>query len=238
MATRLAIEQRILRFFAARDESLRGLPIPLSLTTNSPDGSSLLASALGRGTVGANAYDGRHIKMTTGGETAERTRVDNAGFADATFDLTVSPALSGSPSSGEQLLLYPRGLTPDITEQAINDVLRLTHGPHLWIPSLASNAAMENASQITTDFPAVGTPSTGPDFATSVSAVGFQIIGVRAVKVIQTGTAGVGFETAAIVVREGEQLVLSTLVSVGGGSIDVILRNATAKGSSPTSASP
>jgi hypothetical protein len=233
VATLLAIKQRVVRHFAQQDEALAGLPVPLVSTDTTASGQlTIRDTKLARATTSdANHFDKRHVEIveTVASSPALGTI---AVIADGGFDLseiiTVAPAMGAVMQSGTNYIIYPRGLSPDSVTQHINDTLRLTHGPHVWFPSMVTNSDMEDADNLATHFPDVGTPSGTTAYATSADA-GFHLFGTeRAVTLTQAGTADVGFETGNVTVAANENLLLYTVVSVGGFSIDVVLRRVTA----------
>ncbi len=225
--TRLVIEQDIIRVFAPDDEAVSRLDVPQVTTSTAADAVTIVDTALGRGTSNANQYDARDIKVVEGSlgpAVGEISRVDDAGF-DNTSTLTISPALSAALQGGADYILYPRGLAPEIVVNAVNDVLRNTEGPHIWMPSIIDDADFgENDA---TNWAAVGTPSTRAFVSTAGTDEPNVYFGERALHII-ADAASEGATSNSAEVHENETLRVWTVVRCNVGSCIVQLYNVTA----------
>ena len=145
-STRLLIEMAMLRILREFDEVVGLLDVPL-VTTAVGTTTTLKATALGRGSSNAGMYNARQIKIaelvTNGPAVGEIAGVNTGGF-DSDQILTVSPAFTGTAvQSGTDVLIYPRGFSPETLVDAINEVLRNTEAPHLHLVTLGTDADME-----------------------------------------------------------------------------------------------
>ncbi len=226
--TRLVIEQDVVRVFAPDDEAVSRLDVPLTTTDTAANTAGVRDTALGRGTSNANQYDARDIKVVelvgSGPAVGEITRVDDAGFDN--IDLaTVSPTFTAALESGADYIMYPRGLAPEIPVNAINDVLRNTEGPHIWIPSIIDDADFGEADL--TNWAAVGTPSTRAFVSTAGTDEPNVYFGERALHII-ADAASEGATSNSAEVHENETLRVWTVVRCNVGSCIVQLYNVTA----------
>ena len=228
MATRLVYKQDIINIFAARDEALAGLVMPLTFTATGASELQARDKTLGRGTTNPNRYDSLVLEITSkpsgGPSIGETAGVDDAGF-DNTDALTISPGLSTAPKDAGTYNLYPKGLTPELVTEGLNRVLRNTDVPHIWAPSLVNDSDFENNAQ-STDWPVVGTPTTN-DFTTTASVPSNLFLGERSLRVL-ADEAGEGVESLSFHVTETEQVILVTFVRADVDSVIVSLRNQTA----------
>lgn len=224
MPTRVSIEQRLIRLFARHDDALAQFPVPLS-TTSGGSTTTLVDSKLGRGSTDANLFDGRDIKIIekvgSGPEVGEISRIDNAGFASPAT-ITVSPALTQTVEPDTDYLAYPRSLSPHVTVQAINDVLRNTYTWELFVPSMVPDSIFDSdVATIGNNWATVGTPSTGPEWVVTSAHI---LLGTRAIHVIGDA-ADEGIESAEFFVTENDQLLVSVTGRVNVGSMKTILRD-------------
>lgn len=223
MSTRVSIEQRLIRLFARHDDALAQFPVPLS-TTSGGSTTTLVDSKLGRGSTDANLFDGRDIKIIekvgSGPEVGEISRIDNAGFASPAT-ITVSPALTQTVEMSTDYLAYPRGLSPHVTVQAINDVLRNTYTWELYIPSMVPDSIFDSdVLKIENNWADVGSPTT-TDWVVTAAHI---LLGTRAINVI-SDAADEGVTSAEFFVSETDQLLVSVVARVNVGSVKVILRD-------------
>lgn len=226
MATRITLKQRIARILNRADEVVALLPVPLTTTALAADTTSLRDTALARGTTAAGRYDHRAVEIIelVGGGPAigEVAVVTNAGF-DNIDKLTLSPAFSLAVQTGTDYIAWPRGVAPEMVSQHINDLLRATYHPYLWIPSLVGDADFESASLA--NWPDVGAPTeaTAFDAATAANA----LLGERSLR-YQADGIGEGVRSLSFRVTENEQLLLVTFVRALTDAVVVSLYNATA----------
>jgi hypothetical protein len=156
----------------------------------------------------------------------EIAAVDDGGF-NGTSTLTFSPAASTLPPIATRYFLYPLGLSPELLNAAISDVLRETVAPHVHFPSLVADADLTLYSSYVAAVAAgaiatVSTPTTNEYVVTSSGV----FMGERAIHII-ADDADEGFETANFSVTDTESLVVSVFVWVNVGSMDVVLYNTT-----------
>ena len=171
MPTFLVTKQDVLRVLNKRDAAIAGLAIP-GVTTDLGSTTVLNDSQLGFGTSQANKYDGRHVEIIeqvdspgTGAAEGKTFGVDDAGF-DLVDGLTASPALDNTINTATNYLIYGLGLSKRLVEEAVNEVLRETQGPHLFRPSLIADAALDNAL-VTTNWTEVGSLSTPIEYSST-----------------------------------------------------------------------
>ncbi|KKL47526.1 hypothetical protein LCGC14_2334650, partial [marine sediment metagenome] len=173
-------------------------------------------------------YDKRVLEITSvpagGPAIGETAGVDNAGF-DETDALTLSPALTATPKSGGTYNLYPEKITPELLNAGVNRVLRNTHVPHIFAPSLVNDADFENAD-ISTDWPDVSTPST-KTFTATASTPSNLFLGERSLRLL-ADSVGDGVESLSFHVTEREQLMIVCFVRADVDAVTVSLRNQTA----------
>jgi len=206
----------IARLFAYRDEALLGFTYPMTASAGTT--TTLVDTALDRGTIGASAtrFNGREIDiLAAAGETS---RVTEGGY-DGTNTLTLSPPVANVV--GVNYIMWPRGLSTPLVEDEINRVLRGTEAPHVYTPSLLADADFD--ANDTANWPAIGTPV----IAFQTTAVE-QLLGERHL-FIDTDTAGEGFDALLNVrVSEREQLLISAILNQIITSVNVVLYNETA----------
>jgi len=233
--TRAQIKYDVVNYWnAAFDETLERFVMPLVSTGIAGNKLSVVDTVLGRGTVGAADFNARQIEVmeTTTGSPAigEAAGVDSGGF-DGTSTLTFSPAMSDEIQSGMDYMLYGAELSPERLNNEIDRVLRSTEAPFLWFPSLVQDSHMENTGSITTFYATLGTPSTAPEYVTTISQSEHEVLlGERALHVVSDAT-GEGASTAAFAVTERERLLISAFTRVISGSVLVRLYNNTASAS-------
>ena len=194
------------------------------VTTSGGTASTLVDTKLGRGTTDANLFDGRDIKIIekvgSGPEIGEISRVDDQGFATPAT-ITVSPDFTAVVATGTNYLMYPRALSPHVTEQAINDTLRNTYTWELYIPSMVPDSIFDSdVATIGNNWASVGTPST---VAWVVSAANI-LLGTRAINVI-SDAADEGVTSAEFFVTERDTLLVSVIGRVNVGAMKTILRD-------------
>jgi hypothetical protein len=212
----------IVRVFAQRDEVVAMLAVPL---TSTGDGSTttIVDTALGRGTKGSGAYNGRMAEIVAAAHANinDVMGIDDAGF-DGTSTLTGSPATGTALGNAAEYILYPRGLSPELVHTGIDNVLINTEGPWLYFPSLVTDSDL-NAGNVTawTD---VGTPSTTTEF---VATAANTLLGEGSIHVV-CDAADEGFTSDSFNVTEQESLFVSVYVRVATGSCKVQLYNVTA----------
>ncbi len=216
--TRLTLFQDVIRILAALHPATRGLIVP-SPTTSNGTTTTVVDTKLGRGSKDANFYDGCTVYITSGSRIGDIATVNADGF-NSVDTLTVSPTMGGTTTSGDTYALLPPGLSPEIVQDEINRVLRETYGPHLWIPSLATDGDFD-ANELT-NWPAVLTP-TARVFVTTAADV---LFGDRSLQI--TGDeVDAGAESLDIPVTDVETLLISVYVRVATGTMDVQLYNQT-----------
>lgn len=220
--TRLVFFQDIVRHFAQHHPATHGLIVPAP-TTDGGSTTTLKDTKLGRGSRDNNFYDGCTVVMVSGTQAGDIATVDSAGF-NGTDQLTFSPAMGGTgPGSGDNYVLLPPFLAPETVREEINRVLRETHAPHIWIPSLVTDGDMEATDSPPANWPAVSTPS-ARDYITTPANV---LFGDRALQ-LTADAADEGAESLSIPVTDVESVLLSVFVKVVTGSMDVVLRDHTA----------
>ena len=219
MATRITLKQRIARILNRSDEVVAMLPVPLATTTIAGSTTTLRDTALARGTTATGRYDHRAVEITelvtNGPAIGEVAVVTNGGFDNAD-QLTLKPAFSNIVQTGTDYILWSRGVAPEMINQHINDQLRATYHPHLWIPSLVDDADFEEADLAR--WLAVGTPTTR-DFVTTVP-----LLGERQLRLVSDAT-GEGAQTGIFSVVADEQLLVVCFIRVDLGGAQVLLRN-------------
>ncbi len=225
MATFLAIKQRILRHFNQQDEALAMLPVPMSSTGTAAGASNIKDTKLGRSsTSDANRFDKRFVEIVAdagaGPAVGEVSVISDTGY-DKLDDLTVDVAFSAAPIASDNYLIYALGLSPTSVAQYINDTLRLTHGPHLWFPSLVSDAEFEAA----TAWGEIGGSSLGtaPNFLTAAADM---LFGERSLNAI-ADAADEGMHSATFRVHENMTLLVSIMARAEVGTWDVELYDET-----------
>ena len=210
MATRITLKKRIARILNRSDEVVAMLPVPLTTTTIAGSTTTLRDTALARGTTAAGRYDHRAVEITelvaSGPAIGEVAVVNNAGF-DNTDQLTVSPAFSNIVQTGTDYILWPRGVAPEMINQHINDLLRATYHPYLWIPSLVDDADFEENEL--TNWAAVGSPTTR-EFITTPADV---LLGERSLHLV-ANAADEGAQSKVFRGTQGEQLLVSVFIRV------------------------
>lgn len=224
MPTRIALKQDIINVFAARDEALAGLTMPLT-TTSLGSSTTLIDTGLIRGTVNANFYDGRVIEiveLVTNGPAVGSTRgVTDGGISSSNGTLTFLPT-GNTVQTGTDYLIYPLGLTPEMVNEGINRVLRNTDVPFIWAPSLVEDADFEDV--VLTAWADVGSPSPATAFTITVADV---LLGERAIKV-QTDATSEGITSNDFRVTENEQLMIVCYVRAQDDAVIVSLYDSTA----------
>lgn len=169
-------------------------------------------------------YLGTTAAAYTGSETVlnsiqtQSAGVDNGGF-NGTDTLTFSPALSPAPLEGDDYLLFPLGLSLDTVKRAINEVIRNTDVPHLWLPSMVNDSEFAAADQAT-DWPEVSGSSLGTVAFDATAA--HILLGERALHLI-ADAADEGVHSLTFRVTEGERLLFSIVARVEVGTWDVEL---------------
>lgn len=200
---------------------LRRLSMPRTTTTVGTV-STLLDSVLGRGTVASHELDRCQIEIveavTDGPALGEASGVDSSGFTDPAT-ITVSPAFTLAVQTGTDYLIYPPDLSPELVNAEVNNLLRGTEGPHLWWPSLVTDADFEAADL--TNWDAVGAPTTR-EFVTTTANVLFN---ERSLHV--ASAAGVGAQSELFNVHERESLLLAVHARVASGGLTVQLYDET-----------
>lgn len=224
MTTRITLKQRIARILNRADEVVALLPVPLATTTIAADTTSLRDTALARGTTAAGRYDHRAVEIielvASGPAIGEVAVVTNAGF-DNIDKLTLSPAFSLAVRTGTDYILWPKGVAPEMINQHINDLLRATYHPYLWIPSIVDDADFESGLGNWAD---VGSPLP----ATALSTVAADVLlGDRSIH-LQADAIGEGVESNVFRVTEKESLLVMCFVRADVDAVQVILRNETA----------
>lgn len=226
MVTRLLVKQDIINWWNAHlDEVLARYSMPRTTTATAADKLTLRDTALARGTTSENHYDAREIeiveKVAGGPEIGESAVVDDAGFDD-TDKVTLSPAFSDEVQSGTDYQIYGRGLTPEVLNQAINDVLRNTEGPHIWFPSMVDDA--DFGENELTNWAAIGTPLFRSLPATAAPGLLFGEYRLY----ILADAADEGATSNSFPVTERESLLVSVMVRTTALTCTVQLYNATA----------
>lgn len=234
MVTRTNLKYDITNWWNWRFDSVLGrMNMPL-VTTSAAAGSSkltLVDTVLGRGTVGANDYDGREIEImeTTTGSPAvgEAAAVDQGGF-DQTSTLTFSPAMSDEVQSGIDYMLMERSLSAEKLNAAINAVLRGTHGPHLWFPSMCPDGDLEGGTvgdwwgDIGAD-----TPGTREYATTSTNEwIVQQLFGGQSLHIVESGADG-GVKSDVFYVGDTDQLLARFYVQALVGTLTVVMYDET-----------
>ena len=217
--SRVSLEEDIVRILSKRDPDAAQVDIP-GTTTGAGDTSSVIDTALGRGTIRSGRFAGRMIKLTSGSAIGEVSVVTDTGLA-AGGDCTVSPVYSAAPGSGVTYLMFPLGLTSDTVVDALARVLRATEGPHLWAPSLINDSDLDAADL--TQWAAVATPSTR-EFVTAAAT---NIFGERTLHLI-ADAADEGATSNTLNVDPSESLLVAVHIQVNVGTCNVILRRITA----------
>lgn len=138
------------------------------------------------------------------------------------FTGPISAALVTADS--DTYAIWPIGYDPRDVRNTINDVLRNTHGPHLWFPSLVNDSDFEN-NVIATDWPDVGTPATS-DFVTTNTAAIPAFLGERTLSLI-ANAADEGVHSLVFRVHQDQQLLVSVFIRVNVGTFDVELYDET-----------
>ena len=223
MATFLQYIQDVLAIFAEKDESLAGLPIPLSDVTIAST-TTLTSASLARGTQQSTRYDGRRgeIVETSHADINKVWAVDNGGLAGST--ITLSPAISASSGSNIDVLLYALGLSPDTVRRALNEVIRNTDVLHLWFPSLVNDSEFANNAQAT-DWPEIsGSTLSAVAFVTTAAHI---LLGERALH-LTADAADEGAHSLTFRVTEDEQLLFSVMARIEAGTWDIELYRETA----------
>lgn len=205
MATLLTLKERVIRHFNQQDEALAGLPVPLSFTSNGLAGTIVDTKLNRASTSDTNHFDKRYVEVTTdagsGPSVGSLAVIDDTGYTTATGTLAVSPDFASATLSGDSYLLYALGLSPTSVAQYINDTLRLTHGPHLWFPSLVPDAEFEDNDIL--KWADVGSGVTAA-FATDASN---SLFGERQLSVTTTN-ADTGVTSNSFAVTENENLLV------------------------------
>ena len=227
MATRIVLKQRIARILNRSDESVALIPVP-SATTILGTTATVRDTTLARGTTAAERYDHRHVEIieavtdpNTGPLVGEVAVVTNGGF-DKIDQLTVSPAFSNAVQIATDYIIWPKGVAPEMINQHINDLLRATYHPYLWIPTLVDDADFEESDL--TNWADVGSPSPATAFTTTAADV---LLGERAIKV-QTDATGEGITSNDFRVTENEQLMIVCYVRAQDDAVIVSLYDSTA----------
>jgi len=232
--TMLQIKQDVLRVLNKRDEAVRILPIPMTVNAGTPGSTTTINdSRLGHGTGQANRYDGRNIEIVERPAAAtEATSGETAGIDDAGFDqvdtITFSPALTFLPEASQNYLIYGLGLSKEVLEEAVNEVLRETHGPHLYFPSLVPDSDLSAGDITHWAALAGGAPGTTHEYDATVGLLGAGSIHGVATAIDQ------GFTSDAIDVHETESMIVSVFVKVNVGSVKISINDLTDAGADIT----
>ena len=196
------------------DEGVVGLPVPNTATGGST--TTAVCAALLRGTMPASQYQGRNIENLTNGDSSW---VTDDGW-DLTNTLTFSPAIT-TFASADKFIIWPRDLGKTIVEREIQNVLRHTHGPYLWVPSMVNDSNIETTN-ITGDWPKLSIPTTHEVLATVAGILwGAQNLHITA------ADADDGLRSIAFDVTERENLLVSAITRVGADSLTVTLYDQT-----------
>lgn len=229
MPTFLVVKQDVLRVLNKRDPAVAPLAIP-GVTTLIGSTTVLNDDQLGFGTGQANKYDGRHIEIVeqvdspaSGAAEGKSAGVDDAGF-DLVDGLTLSPVVDNTINTATNYLMYALGLSKPLLEGAINEVLRETQGPHLYLPSLIPDAALDDDT-IGNNWTELGSLSTAMEYETPDAANTF--LGERSIHGV-ADAADEGWRSESMDVSDVEQILLSVAVRAAVGSVAVQLYNVTA----------
>lgn len=210
MATRAQFRDDIINLLKAHDPALRNLAVERAATSNGST-TTIVDTALGRGSTSGTKYDGRQVEVVESGHTAlgEIAGVDDAGFGSSTT-LTISPALSAAVDSGEDYRIYPEGYGPELVYGGINEVLRDLEAPTIWIPTLQRDGDFEDNDL--TKWSSVGTPSTR-EFLTSGSFFEGErvLLGERVLHIV-TDAADEGAQGVGLSFKESEQVLFSSFI--------------------------
>ena len=221
--TRTELKYSIWRRLAFEDEALVGFDVPFT-TTAIETTTALEDSNLTRGGVQSSRYDGRQFEIMeavtspgTGPLVGETSWVQDLGFSSNI--LTGTTTLTNAIQTGTDYILWPRDISAALIDNEINNVLRHTDAPHLWVPSLIDDADFD-ANDLT-KWPASGSPTTR-EFITTTAKI---LLGERALHLVADAVDEGVTQFAAIDVTEGEQLLISVIVRVESGSAKVSLIN-------------
>lgn len=175
MPTRLAIEQEMLRILGQRDPEVALVPIPFYGTIAS-DGTGITAPILDRGTINANRYDGRYIKVVddntavaynpavtvTGAHTAAITTLT----VSSTTDIAVGHVIEVNSSEKMLVLAVPSSTTLTVsrgyqgtTAAALSGTETVRYDPFGFV-TVVNDAALGSG----------GSLLVSPDFASSTGS--------------------------------------------------------------------
>ena len=211
--TRLAIKQRMLRVLRSRDPAVANLPVPIA-TTSVGLTTRVNSTTLERGNPPTTRYNGRAVEIAelvaSGPAVGEIAYVNDGGY-DGTDALTVSPAFTAAVQSGTDVHLYPEGFSPDIVNEAINNILEATYAPFIYIPSLVVDADFDaNDVGTTGAWSSVGLVDT-KELVTVTSVLlrtdNQLLMGQLGLHIVADDDEGV--QTLAMFVHDTEQLLIS-----------------------------
>ena len=233
--TFLNLKYDIWRAFAHQDEALEGFALPLVTSGTAADKTTVTDTSLTRGTSGGvNMYDYRQVEIveaeTGGPAVGETSWVTNGGFASNA--LTVSPAFSDEVQTDTNYILWPRGLTRQMVEDEINNVLIHTYGPGLWVPSMVPDSDFTLSTTLADYWADTGSITT-TDFDASVlsgTTAPVTLLGEKAIKVVSAAANG-GVVSDAFYATEREQLLVSVVTSCTTDLCYVGLYNVTSSAS-------
>ncbi len=225
MPTELVIKQDVLRVLNKRDEVLSRLPVPLVTTSVSPSTTTLRDTRLKRGTTQANRYDAREgevVETVGGGATlGVAFAVDDAGFNN-TDQLTISPATGTAIATGTDYLLYALGLSKEIVDAAIDEMLRETDGPHVFYPSLFDDSDLDSGG--VTNWLALGDALTTRELVTTVDNTA--LIGPAAIHLVEAATS-TGIVSNNVPVHDTEEFVLMMSIRPLSGTWTITFHDVT-----------
>ncbi len=217
--TRTELKYSIWRRLAFEDEALVGFDVPFT-TTAIETTTALEDSNLTRGGVQSSRYDGRQFEIMeavtspgTGPLVGETSWVQDLGFSSNI--LTGTTTLTNAIQTGTDYILWPRDISAALIDNEINNVLRHTDAPHLWVPTLAVDGNFETEGLTAGDALSI---VTWPDISAAQTAVwtGSNIWGEWAISVL-TCTLSEGVRSASFAVTEKEQMLVSITVQIGSG---------------------
>ncbi len=182
----------------------------MPLATTSDSGTTAIRDTrLKRGTTQANRYDAREGEIVvqndtpdTGPTIGSAFAVDDAGF-DNTDLLTISPALDAAPNSATAYLLFALGLSKDIVDAAIDEMLRETDGPHVYFPSLFDDSDFDSGG--ITNWAALSNAMKTHALVTTVDNTA--LIGPAALSLVEEATS-TGVVSNNVPVHDTERFVL------------------------------
>ncbi len=224
--TRALFKQDLLNLLNPRfSAKMRGFVMPLTFTANGGDTTHIRDTRLDRSSVGANDYDRHVVEIVSdagaGPAIGEARGVTNAGY-DLTDKLTVSPAFSAQPLSGDSYNLYPPEISPEQLNEAIARLLRTTEAPALYWPTIMPSFVLSTGLIDATNWPDVGSPT-----ATALVSSSAHTLWSEYAAKSTSADAGEGFQSLAQDIDDAESLLLSTFVRVTAGGFDVELYDET-----------